>query len=124
LPLIRADFVLLEQAMSNLLMNAVSHTPPGTPVEVRARVVGKELILEVADRGPGLRAEQIDRVFDLFYRGDGAKPGGTGLGLPIMKGFVEAQGGQVKAVNRAGGGAEFSIHLPVPEPPSIPAERV
>lgn len=122
LPLIQADFVLLEQAMSNLIVNALTHTPRESPVEIRASVAGKELILSVADRGPGLSADQPERVFDLFYRGDEAKTGGTGLGLPIAKGFVEAQGGHVKASNRAGGGAEFSIHLPVPDAPTLPPE--
>ena len=122
LPLIRADFVLLEQALNNLLLNAATHTPAGTPVEVRARIEGKELILTVADRGPGLSANELERVFDLFHRGPEAKPGGTGLGLPIVKGFVEAQGGRVTAANRAGGGAEFSIWLPIPEAPTVPAE--
>jgi two-component system sensor histidine kinase KdpD len=88
---------------------------------VRARLAGKELILTVADRGPGLSANELERVFDLFHRGPEAKPGGTGLGLPIVKGFVEAQGGRVTAGNRPGGGAEFSIHLPVPEAPTMPA---
>jgi two-component system sensor histidine kinase KdpD len=122
MPLIRADFVLLEQALNNLLLNVATHTPSGTPVDVRARVAGKEVILTVADRGPGLSANELERVFDLFHRGPEAKPGGTGLGLPIVKGFVEAQGGRVTAANRAGGGAEFSIHLPVPEAPTMPAE--
>jgi two-component system sensor histidine kinase KdpD len=94
----------------------------GTAVEVRAVVEGKELILTVADRGPGLSANELERVFDLFHRGPEAKPGGTGLGLPIVKGFVEAQGGRVTAANRAGGGAEFSIWLPIPEAPVMPDE--
>jgi two-component system, OmpR family, sensor histidine kinase KdpD len=124
LPLIRADFVLLEQALNNLLLNASTHTPAGTPIEIRARVESNELLLTVADRGPGLSTTEFERVFDLFHRGPEAKPGGTGLGLPIVKGFVEAQGGRVTASNRAGGGAEFSIWLPieVPAVPAVPAE--
>lgn len=122
LPLIRADFVLLEQALNNLLLNAATHTPPGTPIELRVSAVGKHLILTVADHGPGLSSHELERVFDLFHRGPDAKPGGTGLGLPIVKGFIEAQGGRVTAANRAGGGAEFAIHLPIPEPPPVPTE--
>jgi len=121
-PLVRADFVLLEQALNNLLLNAATHTPAGTPIEVCVRIDGKGLILAVADHGPGLSPNELERVFDLFHRGPEAKPGGTGLGLPIVKGFVEAQGGKVTAANRAGGGAEFRIWLPIPEAPSIPAE--
>jgi two-component system sensor histidine kinase KdpD len=122
LPLVRADFVLLEQALNNLLLNAATHTPAGTPIEMRASVAGQELTLTVADRGPGLSPHELERVFDLFHRGPEAKPGGTGLGLPIAKGFVEAQGGRITAGNRPGGGATFSIHLPVPKAPTMPEQ--
>ncbi len=122
LPLLKLDFVLMEQALANLLVNAATHTPAGTPIEIGARVEGKELILEVADRGPGLPANELERIFDLFHRTADAKPGGTGLGLAIVKGFVEAQGGRVQAANRAGGGAIFTIRLPVPDAPSLPEE--
>ena len=122
LPLLKLDFVLMEQALANLLVNAATHTPAGTAIEISARVEGKELILEVADRGPGLPANELERIFDLFHRATGAKPGGTGLGLAIVKGFVEAQGGHIQAANRAGGGASFTLRLPVPAAPSLPAE--
>jgi two-component system sensor histidine kinase KdpD len=88
------------------------------------RIDGKGMILAVADHGPGLAPNELERVFDLFHRGPEAKPGGTGLGLPIVKGFVEAQGGKVTAANRPGGGAEFCIWLPIPEAPRIPAEMI
>lgn len=122
LPLVKLDFVLMEQALANLLVNAATYTPPGTPIEIAARAEGKELILEVADRGPGLPANELERIFDLFHRAPDAKPGGTGLGLAIVKGFVEAQSGRVEAANRAGGGAVFTIRLPVPDAPSLPEE--
>jgi two-component system sensor histidine kinase KdpD len=121
-PLVKLDFVLMEQALANLLVNAATHTPPRTPIEIAARAEGKELILEVADRGPGLPANELERIFDLFHRASDAQPGGTGLGLAIVKGFVEAQGGRVEAANRAGGGAVFRIRLPVPDAPSLPEE--
>jgi two-component system sensor histidine kinase KdpD len=124
LPLIRADFTLLQQAVVNLLINAVTYTPAGTQIQVCARRNGEEIIVEVADHGPGLPTGQIERVFDLFHRAPGAKPGGTGLGLAIVKGFVEAQGGRVRAGDRAGGGAIFSIHLPVCEVPNLAEETV
>ena len=82
----------------------------------------KGLILTIVDQGHGLSPHELERVFDLFHRGPDAKPGGTGLGLPIVKGFVEAQGGRVTAANRVGGGAEFSIWLPIPDAPKAPAE--
>ena len=80
LPLLKLDFVLMEQVLANLLVNAATHTPAGTPIEISARVEGKELMLEVADRGPGLPANELERIFDLFHRTAGAKPGGTRTG--------------------------------------------
>lgn len=122
MPLVRMDFVLMEQALTNLLLNAAFHTPAGTPVQISAKVQHNELALAVADRGPGVPPEAIPRIFDKFYRAPGAVTGGTGLGLSIVKGFVEAQGGHVRAENQAGGGAVFSIFLPVTEPPFFPGE--
>jgi two-component system sensor histidine kinase KdpD len=122
LPLIKADFVLLEQALANLLVNAATHAPSSAPIEIRARAQGKELLLEVADRGPGLASEQVPRIFDLFHRAPGAKTGGIGLGLAIVKGFVEAQGGRVAAANRPDGGALFSICIPIADAPILPQE--
>ncbi|HKI70170.1 MAG TPA: ATP-binding protein, partial [Verrucomicrobiae bacterium] len=111
LPLVRADFVLMEQALTNLIVNAATHTTPGAAIEVGARVANGDLVLEVADKGPGLPNEQLEAVFEPFHRApSAAQPGGTGLGLAIVKGFIEVQGGRVQATNRAGGGAVFSIY--------------
>jgi two-component system sensor histidine kinase KdpD len=88
-------------------------------VEVKASATVDELTISVADHGPGLPADSLPHLFEKFYRVPGAPAGGTGLGLSIVKGLVEAHGGHVEARNRPGGGAEFSIHLPVasnPEP--------
>jgi two-component system sensor histidine kinase KdpD len=120
LPLVQIDFVMMEQALLNLLHNAVVHTPPGTRVRITAKVDGNDLSLSVADRGPGLPPADLDRVFDKFYRAPGARPGGTGLGLSISKGLVEAQGGTISAENRANGGARFIIRLPIGAPPDVP----
>ena len=122
LPLVRADFVLLVQAVSNLLVNAVTYSPNGSTIELTAELVGSEAVIRVADHGPGLASGQIERIFDMFHRAPGAKPGGTGLGLAIVKGFVEAQGGRVEAGNRPQGGALFRIWLPVREAPEISEE--
>ena len=122
LPLIRADFTLVQQALANLLVNAVTYTPAGTRIEVSAERDGTDLVLGVADNGPGVAAEQIDRIFDLFHRPRGSKPGGTGLGLAIAKGFIEAQGGRVQARNRPEGGALFSISMPIREAPDFSEE--
>jgi two-component system sensor histidine kinase KdpD len=122
LPLVRMDFMLMEQALTNLVSNVAVHTPPRTRLEISARLDGKELLLEVADNGPGLAPGEAGRVFDIFHRSPDARPGGTGLGLAIVKGFVEAQGGSVEAANRTQGGALFSIRLPAGVPPVVPEE--
>jgi two-component system sensor histidine kinase KdpD len=119
LPLVKMDFVLIEQALNNLLHNAANYTPPGTTVEIKASPAADEMIISVADHGPGLPPESLPHVFEKFYRVPGAPAGGTGLGLSIVKGLVEAHGGRVEARNRPGGGAEFSVCLPItakPEP--------
>jgi two-component system sensor histidine kinase KdpD len=113
------DEVLIGQALFNLVDNAIRHTPPGTSVDIAARRDGAELVIEVADRGPGLAEGDEGRVFEKFWsaRGAGRAPG-AGLGLAICRGFVEAHGGHVRAFNRPGGGAAFEIRLPiVGEPP-------
>jgi two-component system sensor histidine kinase KdpD len=120
LPLVKADFVLLEQAVGNLLHNAAVHTSPGTRVEISAHMADGHLVLEIADNGPGLPEEELQRIFELFYRVHNAQSGGTGLGLAIVKGFVEAQGGTVRATNRPDGGAVFAISLPAKDVPKLP----
>jgi two-component system sensor histidine kinase KdpD len=114
LPIIRVDFVFLQQALMNLLSNAAFHTPPSTAICLRVWMEDITLFISVADRGPGLDPQSIGRVFDKFYRGPNAPTGGAGLGLSLVKGFVEALGGKVAATNREGGGAEFIIFLPAP----------
>jgi len=123
LPLVKADFVLTEQALANLVVNAVRHTPPGTPIEITAEIDAGFLVLAVADSGPGLPADQLGRIFDPFQRGSSARTGGVGLGLAIVKGFIEVQGGHVKAANRgSGSGAIFTIYLDAADTPNLPQE--
>jgi two-component system sensor histidine kinase KdpD len=118
--LVRLDFSLMQHALGNLLLNAASHTPNGTAVAVSAELAGGNLRLSVADQGPGIPKDLLPRVFDKFFRGPSAPTGGSGLGLTIVKGFVEAHGGSVTADNRPGGGALFAISLPQPEkPPTV-----
>ena len=114
LPPVRADFALTEQALANLLLNAARHTPAGTRVTLSAYLEADahRLALTVADEGPGLPVGLRDRLFDKFTRGDTAKAGGLGLGLSLVRGFIQAQGGQVVAADRSGGGAVFTIYLP------------
>src|SRR5262249_44622663 len=102
--------------------NAATHTPRGTPVEISARVEDKQLVVEVADRGPGIASEDLEHVFEMFRRRTSGKTSGIGLGLAIVKGFIEAQGGSVRADNRPGGGAVFSLSLPLSEAPELVEE--
>lgn len=122
LPLVKMDFVLMQQSLGNLLLNAALHTPPGSPIQVSATAEAGALTLTVTDRGPGLPPEVLPFIFDKFYRAPAAPAGGTGLGLAIVKGFVEAQGGKIQAENRAGGGASFTIRFPLDKTPPVPAE--
>ena len=122
LPLVRMDFVLMQQALTNLLLNTSVHAPPGTAVQVRAAIESDVLLLTVSDGGPGLPLDVVPYIFDKFYRAPSAPAGGTGLGLAIVKGFVEAQGGQVQAENKPSGGAQFTIRLPVSKPPPVLGE--
>jgi two-component system sensor histidine kinase KdpD len=119
LPLARLDFTLMQQALSNLLLNAAVHTPTGTPILLQARHENGQLFFSVADNGPGLPPELLPRIFDKFFRAPSAPAGGSGLGLAIVKGFVEAHGGQISAANRPGGGAIFTIIIPQTEKPPV-----
>ena len=98
----------------NLLENAVKYTPAGSPVDVSARAEGERMIVEVADRGPGIPEAAREEVFEKFYRlrqdGRGA---GAGLGLAICRGVVDAHGGSIRALAREGGGAIFRFTLPL-----------
>ena len=116
---VNGDEPRLRQVVGNLVTNALTHTPAGTPVAIRLRADGKDALIEVADSGPGLSEEQAQRVFERFYRVDKSRtrgtrdPGGTGLGLAIVKHLIELHGGRATAANRPEGGAVFTIELPV-----------
>ena len=121
--LVRLDFSLAYHALANLLLNAANHTPDGTPIEVSEQLANGHLVLSVADRGPGIPPEWLPRIFDKFFRAPTAPTGGSGLGLTIVKGFVEAHGGTITAANRPGGGAMFTLSFPQPEkPPAVDPE--
>jgi two-component system sensor histidine kinase KdpD len=117
LPMLSLDFVLFEQVIFNLLDNAAKYAPPGTTVTVRAWHQGSAVAIEVLDEGAGIPPDQVDRVFEKFYRvvRSDRKRAGTGLGLAISRGFVEALGGTITAANRSDrSGAVFTIVLPAP----------
>ena len=113
IPLALLDHALIEQAIAKLLANAASHTGPRSPIEMDAEYRKEQLVISVSDRGAGFPEDSAEKLFEKFYRGDGRKAGGLGLGLSIARGFVEAHGGKLTAENRDGGGARFIIHLPV-----------
>lgn len=113
LPPVWIDFGLMEQVLHNLILNATQHTPEGTNIRLEISCESGFLIIMVMDRGPGFPANELEFVFNKFYRGKEAKAGGTGLGLSIVKGFVNAHGGTIIAENRANGGARFVIRIPV-----------
>lgn len=124
LPMIAADAILIEQAMVNVVNNAVSHTPPGTSVVIDAIVAPDSVSLRVTDNGPGIAAKNLHRVFEKFVRAGASKPSGadkgegTGLGLAIAKGIVTAHGGSVSAESPVGeaGGTRISLKFPRKEP--------
>lgn len=125
LPLIQLDFVLMEQVLVNLLDNACNYTPAGTPVIIEAGQDEQGVYLQLSDRGPGLPESDLERVFDKFYRVPGTLSGGTGLGLSVCKGLVEAHGGTLAASNVPGGGACFLIRLPSSgAPPPVQEARL
>ena len=110
-----ADPVRFRQVMSNLLKNAMAHTPPGGRIMIRARRLEDCVELGVEDTGAGIASQDLPHVFDRFYRADASRSratGGSGLGLAIVKQLVEAQGGQVSASSAPERGARFSLTLP------------
>jgi two-component system, OmpR family, sensor kinase len=118
--LVLGDEVRLRQVIGNLMSNALTHTPDGTPVTVRIlagpRRPVPSVVLEVTDEGPGLPPDQAERVFERFYRADQARTrtaGGTGLGLAIVAALVAAHGGTVTLQTAPGAGATFRVTLPL-----------
>ena len=117
LPPLALDAVLFEQALFNLLDNAAKYAPEGTAIRVQGWQDGRSIHLQVLDEGDGIPAEDVERIFDKFYRArktDSVRAG-TGLGLAISRGFVEAMGGTLTAANRTDRkGAAFTLTFEVP----------
>jgi two-component system, OmpR family, sensor histidine kinase KdpD len=112
LPMVFVDDVLIGQVLWNLLENAAKYTPPGSPLELAAFDESEAVIIEVRDRGPGIRPGEEERIFEKFYRGKSDNVRGAGLGLPICRAIVQAHKGTIQALARDGGGTTFRIRLP------------
>jgi two-component system phosphate regulon sensor histidine kinase PhoR len=116
------DAAKLHDVARNLVENAVNYTPDGGAIDVHASVLEGRFQLTVADTGHGISPDDLGRVFERFYRVDKSRtrPGGTGLGLSIVKHLVHVLDGEVTASNQDGGGALFTVTLPVPRVPKVP----
>jgi two-component system, OmpR family, sensor histidine kinase KdpD len=120
LPVVPIDGVLVEQLLINLLENAAKYTPDGSPIEISAQKDEGDLVLEIADRGPGIPPESAREIFEKFFRLPHERDGGgAGLGLAICRAIVEAHGGRIWVEDREGGGAVFRFALPIAGPAPI-----
>jgi two-component system OmpR family sensor kinase len=113
---VEGDDTRLRQVLGNLVRNALVHTPQQTAVEISVTTEDSVGRMSVADHGPGLRPEEMERIFEPFYRADPSRSrdsGGAGLGLSIVSAVVSAHGGQVKVKETSGGGVTFEVELPL-----------
>jgi two-component system sensor histidine kinase KdpD len=115
-PLLAFDPVLIERVLGNLVENALVHGGPSSPIEIAVRVEGGSVVVDVADRGPGVPPGDEERIFDRLYRGADARGGGAGLGLTICRAIVLAHGGRIWFENRRGGGGAAAFTLPIGRP--------
>lgn len=114
--IVNGDDTRLRQVLGNLVRNALVHTPPQTPIDVSLSTEDSVARLSVTDHGPGLDLEEVDRIFEPFYRADPSRSrdsGGAGLGLSIVSAVVTAHGGHVMVRETDGGGATFEVELPL-----------
>ena len=125
LPMVWADRDRLEQVMTSLLANAAKFSPEGSPISIRACQADGMIAIEVADRGPGIPASRLDRIFEPYYQGEallGGRPQGLGIGLYVTRVLCELMGGTVAVESRPGRGSTFVVTLPAvtPSPPATP----
>jgi two-component system OmpR family sensor kinase len=114
LPTIMGDWDLLFLALHNLIDNAIKFTQPGDTIELRAFEDNTEVVIEVADTGPGIPDEEVEHVWDELYRGEGARGiHGSGLGLALVRAIIQRHDGSVGLRSRTGAGTVFTVRLPV-----------
>lgn len=114
-PVLSADFAKLSDALRNVVENACHYGPTGSDIGIMASFDGRDVVITVADSGPGIPEGDLPRIFERFYRADSSRsvdPGGTGLGLSIARHLIELHGGRIRASNRPGGGALFTLTIP------------
>lgn len=120
IPMLYADVVMIEQVLTNLLENAIRHSPDGSELEIRVETSHSRANIAIADRGPGIPAGLEDKLFEKFYQTQReAAQSGVGLGLAICRAIVELHGGRIGARNRPDGGAVFEFGLPLEQAPPV-----
>ena len=112
LPLFKLDAGFLEQILHNILLNAIQYTPSHSTITVTAQHDDKNCMITISDNGPGIPVEELHLIFNKFHRVPNTKTGGSGLGLSIAKGFVEALGGNIRVTNNTQAGAQFTVTIP------------
>ncbi|TDN87932.1 two-component system sensor histidine kinase KdpD [Salegentibacter sp. 24] len=112
LPLFQFDATLVEQILHNIVHNAIQYTPKGSIIEIEVIPRSEGCVFKISDNGHGFPEENINQVFDKFYRLPNSASGGTGLGLSIAQGFAQAQKGKIDLRNKISGGAEFTVTIP------------
>ena len=114
LPRIPFDKILLEQVLENLIDNATKFTPPKSPIDITAKIDNKNLVVSIEDHGPGISKDEVDKLFEKFYRGRMlTTERGLGLGLALCRHIIKAHGGEIWAENRPEGGAVFRFTIPL-----------
>ena len=111
----------MRQVVSNLLSNALKFTPSGGSVEVTLHSIDRQAVINVSDTGPGISSEDLPHVFDRFFRGQGVRASGSGIGLTVVRELVEAHGGSVEACSEPGGGTTLTVRLPAASSGSLAA---
>jgi signal transduction histidine kinase len=122
--MVSADRLVLREAITNVVDNAVKYSAAASTIDIRVRADGNDAVLTVADAGPGIAAEHRERIFDRFFRLDEGRSrdeGGTGLGLAIARWAVEVNGGHITMANGVNGGSVFRIVLPIGTTPTANA---